>query len=801
VLILLAVHAVVAVLLPSVARRLGRGVWAVAALPPLSALVWAVARAPAVGNAPVVEGLAWASALDLRLDVRVDALALVMVFVVSGVGVAVLAYSAYYVEDGKGRLAALLVAFAGAMLGLVTADHLISLYLFWELTTVLSFLLIGGVGGAPEERRAAVQALLTTAAGGLAMLLGLVMLGEQAGTYRLSAIVADPPSGGLTPAALVLVVVGAMAKSAQFPLHAWLPAAMVAPTPVSAYLHAAAMVKAGIYLIARLSPAFADLGAWRGALVAVGLTGMVLAAWRALRETDLKGLLAYGTISELGLLTALFGAGSAVAALAGMTMLVAHALFKSALFLVVGVVDHQTGTRDLRELSGVGRRLPVLCAAATLAAGSMAGIPPMIGFIGKEAAYEAFAHDFWPMAGLVTGSVLTVAYTGRFLWGAFARKSGVEPSRPGTPAKGFVAVPAVLAAAGVVFSIWHAPVAAPAEAYAEAYATPDYHLALWHGFTPVLGLSALTVLAGVGVYFAVRRSVGVRGPRLPDAQAVFRGVVRAVDVVAVQLTRRTQVGSLPVYLGVVLCTVLLLPGVALVLAGAADPRTRLWVTPVQLPLAVVVLVAAVAVATARRRLTAVLLVGVVGYGVAGLFVLHGAPDLALTQFLVESLTLVIFVLVLRRMPADFAPDRPGRNRSAAAGSDTARSAGERTAEAGTGPVGTGPGRTTRPLRWPRIVLATGVGAFVGAFALAATAVRHPSPISAAYFDLLGEAGAHNAVNAILVDFRALDTVGEISVLLVTAIGAAGLVMRERRSAREPGRRDRREAEQDEEVRS
>jgi multicomponent Na+:H+ antiporter subunit A len=599
-----------------------------------------------------------------------------------------------------------------------------------------------------------VQALVTTAAGGLAMLLGFVLLGEAAGTYRLSALLADPPGGGSVSAALVLVVVGAMAKSAQFPLHAWLPAAMVAPTPVSAYLHAAAMVKAGVYLIARLSPAFADVGAWRGAVVAVGLTGMVLAGWRALRETDLKGLLAYGTISELGMLMALFGAGTAVSALAGVAMLLAHALFKSALFLVVGVVDHQTGTRDLRELSGLGRRLPVLCATAVLAGASMAGIPPTIGYLGKEAAYEAFKGGFWPMAALVTGSVLTIAYTARFLWGAFARKPGVEPSRPDQPAKGFVAVPVALAAGGVVLGVWHAPVGTFAEEYAAAYPATGYHLALWHGLTPVLGLSALTVPAGAGagLYLAVRRLDVGRAPRLPDAQVVFRLLVRAVDVVAVRVTRRTQVGSLPVYLGVVLCTVLALPGVALLLSGSPVPRAPLWVTPVQLPLALVVLVAGVAVTTARRRLTAVLLTGVVGYGVAGLFVVHGAPDLALTQFLVESLTLVIFVLVLRRMPTGFTPDRAARQ-----------------------------------VRWPRVAAAAAIGLFVGLFALSATAVRHPDPASDAYFALLAEAGAHNAVNAILVDFRALDTAGEISVLLVTAIGAAALVAGERRASRDTGR--------------
>lgn len=294
------------------------------------------------------------------------------------------------------------------MLGLVLADDLITLYVFWELTTVFSYLLIGHTSERKQNRRSALQALTVTTLGGLAMLVGFLILGEAAGTYRISEIVADPPEATLAVSvAVVLVLCGALSKSAIWPFSLWLPNAMAAPTPVSAYLHAAAMVKAGVYLVARLAPAFADVPVWRPVVLVLGGATMLLGGWRALRLHDLKLVLAYGTVSQLGFLTVLAGAGNRNAALAAAALILGHALFKAALFLVIGIVDHATGTRDLRKLSGLARTMPYVCGVAVLAAASMAALPPLLGFAAKEAAFDALQHgdtvDRWLLAVAVAG--------------------------------------------------------------------------------------------------------------------------------------------------------------------------------------------------------------------------------------------------------------------------------------------------------------------------------------------------------------------------------------------------------------
>ncbi|WP_320777975.1 Na+/H+ antiporter subunit A [Streptomyces sp. CRN 30] len=750
-LLVLAAHAGVAVAIPWWQRRLGRAVWALAAVVPLATVVWAATRAPRVMDGGEYRtSFSWVPSLGLAVDLRLDALSLLMLWIVGAVGVLVLLYCRYYVERNAGRQAALLLAFAGAMVGLVLADNLFVLYVFWELTTVASFLLIAGSGETAEKRRAARQALLVNAVAGLAMLLGFIVLGQAAGTYRISEILADPPRGGALPVAVVLVLIGAFAKSAQMPLHGWLPAAMAAPTPVSAYLHAAAMVKAGVYLVARLAPALAEVAPWRPMVLAVGLTTMVLAAWRALRATDLKLLLAYGTVSELGLLITLLGAGTRTAAIAGTAMLLAHAAFKAALFLSVGVIDHSTGTRDLRELSGLGRRMPALWAFTTLAAASMAGLPPFVGFLGKEAYFEAFLHGTeLPVHGPLTavlwlGAALTVAYAARFLHGAFGGRPGGAVERAERPAPGFVAPVAVLAVAGLVLGAVYPVTAAITTAYADVYppgAHEPYKVSLWHGFTPVLGMSALSLALGVGVHLLVWRRGTRSVPRLPDVQRVFDRAVSALDRFAVAVTRRTQAGSLPLYLTVLLTTVVLVPGTALVLDMPSLGSPDLWWSPYEPFLAVVVLAAAVAVVRARHRLTGILLSGAVGYAVAGVFLARGAPDLALTQFLVETMTLVVVALVLRRMPARLSPGRT----------------------------------TTARARSLRIVAACAVGVLVTCFALAASAARSTEPLAGEYTERTPETGAYNIVNAIVVEFRALDTMGEISVLMVAAVGVVSLV--------------------------
>ncbi|MBU7597895.1 DUF4040 domain-containing protein [Streptomyces sp. P38-E01] len=770
-LVLIAAHAVLAAALPLLERWYGRGVWAVAAAVPAATFLWAVVHAPAVLDDRVVqEQLTWAPALELTVDLRLDALALLMVGIVSGVGALVMVYSGRYTSEGHGRESALLVAFAGAMVGLVTADNLLVLYVFWELTTIVSFLLIAGRGRTTEHRRAAEQALITTAAGGLAMLLGFVLLGETAGTYRLSELLADPPDGGYVTIAVVLVLLGAFTKAAQMPLHAWLPAAMVAPTPVSAFLHAAAMVKAGVYLVARFAPSFAAVPPWQAMVLVVGSVSLIVGAWQALREHDLKRVLAYGTISELGLLIILLGHGSRTAALAGATILLAHATFKSALFLVTGTIEKLTGTRDMRRLSGLGRRQPWLVAVAVISAASMSGVPPLVGFVGHEAAFEAFLHPGgfegayhgWVLAALFLGSVLTVAYSVRYLWGAFADRPGVEQVRADGREPWLLGPITVLAAGSVTLGVGYPLTEALTEPYADTLRSggETYHLSLWHGFTFVPALSVATLALGV-LFFRINRMVRRQRLRLPDvptAQEVYWRGMDSLMAGAVRLTRRTQVGSLPVYLTVLLATFVVLPGGAVLWAATRGEvpliRPPLWDTTIELPLGAIVLTGAAALVGARHRLTAVLLAGAVGYGVAGLFLLHGAPDLALAQFLIETLTLIVIVLVLRGLPADLGP------------------------------------RHTSPRTVAlRAALACTAGAFVGLLALVISSARNDSsPVAEEMIRRVKETGSHNVVNAILVDFRAGDTFGEISVLMVAAIGAAALLGYHRPALRdEPGR--------------
>ncbi len=436
----LAAFAVLALVTPYATRLLGRRVFAVIALLPAAVFVLLLTWLPGVlAGTPVVETVPWIPTLDIALSFRLDALALLLALIVTGIGALVLLYCTRYFSDDEpalGRFAALLLAFAGVMFGLVTADDVFILFTFWEATSVLSYLLIGHYTGRKESRGAALQALTVTTFGGLAMLVGLVILSVAGGTTSLAELIANPVTGAAGEWAIALILVGAISKSALVPFHFWLPAAMAAPTPVSAYLHAAAMVKAGVYLVARLAPGYAELEVWHPIVIGLGAFTMLVGGWRALRQYDLKLLLAYGTVSQLGFLVMVTGFGTRDAALAGVALLLAHALFKAALFLVVGIVDHAAGTRDWRKLSGLGRRMPVVATIAFVAAGSMAGVPPLLGFVAKEAVFTAFldavvAGEPWAWVALVgafAGSVLTVAYSARFLWGAFFTRADVPPT-------------------------------------------------------------------------------------------------------------------------------------------------------------------------------------------------------------------------------------------------------------------------------------------------------------------------------------------------------------------------------------
>src|SRR5699024_10083902 len=374
----LTAHVALAVLAPSLVHRWGRRAFFVLAAGPVFAVRFAITQYSSVALCVFREQLSWVPALELVLTLRADALSWVMLLVGAGRGALGMIYCAAYFRDcglGLGRFASVLTAFAGSMVGLVTADDVLVFYVFWELTTICSYLLIGHLAESKESRRAAMQAIIVTTAGGLAMLVGLLMLAAAVGSSRISDIVdAGTDLGGVgVTVAVVLVLVGALSKSAFVPLHFWLPSAMAAPTPVSAYLHAAAMVKAGVFLVARFAPGFAHLPLWRFLVLGLGAATLIVGGWRALRQMDIKVILAYGTVSRLGLITLLVGAGTRTLAVAGLGLLVAHALFKSCLFLTVGVIEHASGTRDLRKLSRIGRQMPVVAAAAAISAVSMAG--------------------------------------------------------------------------------------------------------------------------------------------------------------------------------------------------------------------------------------------------------------------------------------------------------------------------------------------------------------------------------------------------------------------------------------------
>jgi len=766
VLVLLLAHAGAALLAPVLVRVLGRSGFLLLALVPLTGLLWTLRHA---GESLRVD-IGWISGIHLDLVLRFDPLAAVLASLVTGIGAVVLVYCARYFADDEPKLGlfgALMVAFAGTMLGLVLSDNMLLLYVFWELTTVLSFLLVGHYGSQATSRRAATQALLVTTTGGLAMLVGIVVLGQLTGSYLLSDVIASAPRGWLAGVAVVAVLVGALSKSAIVPMHFWLPGAMAAPTPVSAYLHAAAMVKAGIFLVARLAPGFADSAPWRVTVLTLGLVSMLVAGWRALRETDLKLVLAFGTVSQLGFLMVLVGAGTRDLALAGLTMLVAHALFKATLFLVVGVIDHTTGTRDLRQLSGLGRRAPVLAVAAAAAAASMAGLPPFVGFVGKEAAIEALLHGGAQGSGLpsapaslatlvavIAGSVLTAAYSLRFMWGAFRGRDPSPPvARMHAPDRLLLTPPVLLAALGLVAGIATGPLDRALTPYADTLPGADgYHLARWHGLTPTLGLSALVIVAGIGLFGARAAVVRLQfaSPPLGNADRVYDATLRLADTLSQRLTGTTQRGSMPLNLTTILLTLAVLPTVFLALGTRTGLDVRSFDSPLQAGVAALAVIAGLAATALRNRLAAVLLVSVTGYACGVIFALHGAPDLALTQFLVETLTLVVFVLMLRKLPAEMLDSNSvGR-------------------------------------RGPRAVLAAGVGTVitvVGAYAVnARTTVANSVALPDAAYS---RGNGSNVVNVLLVDIRAWDTLGEISVLVVAATGVASLVFRHRRTGLAP----------------
>lgn len=746
-----------ALLAPWLHRLIPRRSGVLLAVVPAVLFGWFAASIGTVaGGGSSSAGLPWVPSLGVGLTFHLDGLSLLFALLILGFGALVLVYAGGYLAGHRhlGRFHGLLLLFMSSMLGLVLADNLITLFVFWELTSLSSYLLIGFEYGREASRRAALQALLVTGAGGLALLAGLLLLAGTGGSTEISTLLTRGDlirNNDLYPAILILVLAGAFTKSAQFPFHFWLPSAMAAPSPVSAYLHSATMVKAGIYLLARFSPILGGTDAWHYSLSVTGAVTMLIGAIMAVGQKDLKRLLAYSTISALGTLTLLLGLDTTQAAKAAMLFLLVHALYKGSLFLAAGTVDHAAGTRHLEGLGGLRRQLPLVAAAAGLAALSMAGLPPMLGYIGKELLYEAKLHA--PAAApLVTGAglvanVFLVAAAGIVGIVPFFGRAAAPPGKLHRVSASLRLGPLVPAVLGLAFGLFPGlidrPLLAPAVSAVLAEPTA-IRLSLWHGLNPVLLLGLVTYGCGAALYLgrqwlyrvAPRPSAAVRwGPS--------RWYTLAVDGTvgfATLLTRITQAGYLRHYLMAVLGTAFLLISITLV-SEVGIPQSG----PTEPPLfhewliAALVLAAALYAATSLSRLATVAALGVVGYGVALIYIFFGAPDLAMTQFCVETLTVILFVLVLHRLPRfSVLSCRRARARDA--------------------------------------LIALGNGGVMTLLVLAATAEPVRNRISRFFAEhSLTEAHGRNVVNVILVDFRALDTLGEITVLAVAGLGVYALL--------------------------
>ncbi|AZA12725.1 Na+/H+ antiporter subunit A [Corynebacterium choanae] len=796
---ILGVVTVTAVVMPLLVRTCGRYGFIVAALALFACAGWllqAIGAGLFTGDQPPTATYDWMPQAHLSLDFRMDGLASVFALIVLTVGGLVLCYTAGYFDQVARRLTlfgAQMVAFAAAMFGLVIADSLLVMYIFWEITSILSFLLVGYYGERASSRRAAGQALMVTVAGGLAMLVGIVLLGVGHGIWRFSefeTLPADAFDQVTLQVAVVCLLAGAVTKSALAPMHFWLPQAMAAPTPVSAYLHSAAMVKAGVYLIARLAPTASQWPMWHVIVIPLGLFTMLLGGWMALKAFDLKLVLAYGTISQLGFMVAVFAIGSPQAMQAGLLTVVAHACFKSALFMVVGAIDHATGTRDLRRLQGLGRLLPIPAVIAAVACFSMAGVPPTVGFIAKEAVLATVVEEpiFAGMPAIamtvavVAGSVLTFAYSAYFFLGAFGSRSLVaypgrrrqEPSAADTvpaaaglidpatvhrPGVLLLASPAIVAGLSLLFGILpqlveqliQPPVR---QRFTGAHGNDSTageafnlgHIALFHGWTVPLALTLVVFTTGAIVVSQLRviRTLMFTRPALGSADHAYEWIVQQLRLVSQRITASTQKGSLPVNEAVILATFVALPGIVLLLGERAPVTLRLWDHPVQAVVCAVMMIAAVAATAAQHRLSALLVVGVTGFGTVVVFALHGAPDLALTQAVVETLTVVVMVLLLRKLPHR--------------------------------PPAVDPDYDPRLRGW----LAAASGLMVTVLGVYAANAREHTPVGAVIGDLAKRIGhGANAVNVLLVDIRAFDTLGEISVLAVVAVGVSSLVYRTR----------------------
>ncbi len=714
--------------------------------------------APAVfGGETVRWSHEWLPQLGLAFSLRVDGYAWMFAAIVLVIGLLVVLYAAWYLadEDPPERFFAFLGLFMGAMLGVVLSGNLLLMLVFWELTSLSSFLLIGYWSGKREARQGARMALAITGFGGLALLGGVLLIGHIVGSYELDVVLAAGDvirAHPLYVPALVLVLLGAFTKSAQFPFHFWLPHAMAAPTPVSAYLHSATMVKAGVFLLGRLHPALAGSDEWFLIVTLTGAITLAMGAYFAIFQQDLKGLLAYSTISHLGLITLLFGVGTPLGVVAAVFHILNHAVFKASLFMAAGIIDHETGTRDFRKLGGLIKHMPVTGALAIVASLAMAGVPLLNGFLSKEmflAETLAIGGDHPLLAWLVpvlavAASVFAVAYSLRFIDDVFLHGDCSALDAPPHEPPRFMRVPVeilvvICLVVGITPGLTIGPLLALGAGGVLQAPLPEYKLAIWHGLNLPLAMSAIGLIGGVALYFILQRQRGLHRYDLPPlGKRGFEALMRGLLGAARRITGRLESGSLQQYLAIAVATAIAL-GAAPFLAGG-DWNTgyaeRLPYNPLAGVLWLLLVASTIGVlVTIRQRVVALVILGLAGLVVSLVFVFLSAPDLALTQLLVEMVSIVLILLALRYLPQAGQPERFGLR------------------------------------QWRDGALALAAGG--GVAALVYAVLTRPTASISDYFlrTTIPEGGGANAVNVIIVDYRAFDTLGEIAVF-----GIAGMVI-------------------------
>ena len=759
---ILAVLPLVALLAAPCLPMLGRSRihpgWPAALVP--AALLAAIARLgpePLAGQ-PVQVSIAWFPDLGVRYALTLDGLGLLFAGLIAAVGLLVVVYSIGYLHRSThlGRFYAYLLLFMGAMLGIVLADDLVLLYVFWELTSLTSFFLIGYDDEHEAARSGAMQALVVTVAGGVTMLVGFVLLAQIGGAGQISALAANAGAVAAdprAPAALGLILVGAVAKSAQLPLQFWLPSAMVAPTPVSTYLHAAAMVWGGVYLLARLLPVLGAVPLWAIVTTPVGLLTMVAGGGLALVQRDLKALLAYSTVGALGMAVALIGWGTPAAMAAAMLHVINHAAFKGSLFLIAGAVEHETGTRLIERLGGLRRVMPITAGIATAAAWSMAGLPPFGGFWSKEAAVDAFLHDAWlPAVAVTISGALSLAYGLRFvrIFAGPAAAPDLQPRRAGgareasprrvrEPPVLLWGPAGVLAGFGLVFGLVPSLAGHLAGAAAQATTGASGGAATAHGLSAAAAVvTSATVGVGAAVYVLAPHAQRLRhalawlsSGRLYEL--VYAGTLEGARA----LTARYMTGRTRDYIAYVLSAAALGTGAALVLTGLPPALPLGTLDPDPLIAVLVAVIGAAAAVRLRSLVAAILALGVTGYTISIVYLLLNAPDIAITQAVVETMSLILFLVAI----------------AALAESDTGHPA-------------------RRPFADSVIALVAGAGTTV--LALLVENLSSLPRIAEEFFAHAGEAGGKNVVNLVIVDFRGWDTMGEISVLAIAALGIVAL---------------------------